>query len=614
MGRWLISIASAWIIITFGLSSPRAHDPAVRIGFGCTVQSVHVTGSATSADIGAAAAQALPLLETGEIVFRVEALANRIKGLGEHAANYTIRVVDTSIPDACAFPGGYIFVTRGLIEQGLTDDELAFVIAHEVSHIDRNDTVSSDDEHVASQKQEVGATGHGFKAEVLAGLCASESQEVAALNKTRRQQEIEADRRAILILAATGYDVRAAISALKKVADTNGSACYLPASERQRRVEERLHQTFDRIELFDTAIRFLLIGDYRSAIDGLKAYRDHYFGREVYYNLAVAMHRAAEALMPRETLAKGLCSLSVQSSTLVHRWRERFPEVRSGNSYLNDAAIKTLLVEALLQYDEALRRGPDDQSAVSPLLGRGCLNLRLGKIAYAAADIEEAARRQPDNPLARNDLSILRIFQGNIPQAAIEMQRALELDPDSSVIRANAVILAKLTGDEDIARKVFAAMAATSNTDANPAPLLKAHGSCGGSALARQELIQLMTALHTPDRLTHLFSLTSRVGKELEPQIWSHVFASSGATVIVKRATSQDKPVELIRQIVMSPGSALKTRDGLGNGDSEARIVNAYGLPDHTEVEMKRHYLVYCERGLVFTTNSGAVVSWFVFQ
>lgn len=51
--------------------------------------------------------------------------------------DYTFVVIDHEKPNAYAGPSGFVFVTRGLIEVSESEDELAAVLAHEVSHVVR---------------------------------------------------------------------------------------------------------------------------------------------------------------------------------------------------------------------------------------------------------------------------------------------------------------------------------------------------------------------------------------------------------------------------------------------------------------------------------------------
>jgi predicted Zn-dependent protease len=48
--------------------------------------------------------------------------------------HYTFTIADTDIINAFSLPGGYIFVTRGLLDDVTSDDELAAVLGHEVGH------------------------------------------------------------------------------------------------------------------------------------------------------------------------------------------------------------------------------------------------------------------------------------------------------------------------------------------------------------------------------------------------------------------------------------------------------------------------------------------------
>lgn len=70
-------------------------------------------------------------------------LQRYVQGVGEALARisqrpqlpWTFRVVDDPTPNAFALPGGYIFVTRGLLGLMTTEAELATVVGHEIGHV-----------------------------------------------------------------------------------------------------------------------------------------------------------------------------------------------------------------------------------------------------------------------------------------------------------------------------------------------------------------------------------------------------------------------------------------------------------------------------------------------
>jgi Zn-dependent protease with chaperone function len=50
---------------------------------------------------------------------------------------FTFYLVDMPEPNAFALPGGQIFITRGMLHLGLTDDMLAGLLGHEIAHVTR---------------------------------------------------------------------------------------------------------------------------------------------------------------------------------------------------------------------------------------------------------------------------------------------------------------------------------------------------------------------------------------------------------------------------------------------------------------------------------------------
>jgi predicted Zn-dependent protease len=119
-------------------------------------------------------------------------------------------VLNTGEINAYAAPGGFVFVTRGAIEKMQDEAELAAVLGHEMTHINER--------HVVKE-----LNIHGTEGSATAGLArliggGTESARVAfyqsvdkaldMLFKTGygREDEIQADRGAVLLCALSGYD------------------------------------------------------------------------------------------------------------------------------------------------------------------------------------------------------------------------------------------------------------------------------------------------------------------------------------------------------------------------------------------------------------------------
>ena len=116
-------------------------------------------------------------------------------------------VLDDNDVNAFAAPGGYVFITKGLLAQMNSEAELAGVLAHEISHVLR--------------KHHLQAIKKGARAELLSDLAndairssgsdprfsklVSAGTEVYARGLDKND-EFEADRMGVVIAARAGYD------------------------------------------------------------------------------------------------------------------------------------------------------------------------------------------------------------------------------------------------------------------------------------------------------------------------------------------------------------------------------------------------------------------------
>ncbi len=57
------------------------------------------------------------------------------KLIGSDHQILSVNVLNMGIPNAFAFPGGYVVLTRGLVESAESPDEVAGVLAHEIAHV-----------------------------------------------------------------------------------------------------------------------------------------------------------------------------------------------------------------------------------------------------------------------------------------------------------------------------------------------------------------------------------------------------------------------------------------------------------------------------------------------
>lgn len=148
-----------------------------------------------------------PLIQDTAITRYVETLGSSLTSRTSRAdLDWRFTVVNTSVVNAMALPGGFVYVTRGLIEQSDHMDELAGVVAHEIGHVVRRHSVNQLKESgkrdlallMLCTLTRVCTTPEGAIA-VQVGADASSAQ-------YSQHDEAEADSAAVVITVAAGID------------------------------------------------------------------------------------------------------------------------------------------------------------------------------------------------------------------------------------------------------------------------------------------------------------------------------------------------------------------------------------------------------------------------
>ncbi len=154
--------------------------------------------------------QSMGLTDDPELVAYVRAVGKR---LAEHSprkdVEYQFYVVEMAEPNAFALPGGFVYVSRGLLPLTNSEDELANVIGHEIGHVAARHSVKRIS--IAAPFAIIGGiTGSavGIVSDRLGGAVAGVSQFAgsAFLAPYSRSQEREADRVGTKMAAKAGWN------------------------------------------------------------------------------------------------------------------------------------------------------------------------------------------------------------------------------------------------------------------------------------------------------------------------------------------------------------------------------------------------------------------------
>lgn len=161
--------------------------------------------------------------------------------------NYTFAVLNDEDVNAISAPGGYVFVSKGLVQNCKSDQQLASVLAHEISHIARRHALK-----VISGKQ--GAKGGSmllgtalgfagvdtFGAESVLGSIASSIIE----HGLPKSDEYDADRVGTILSYEAGFPARTLRDYLDSLKDKDSDHVF----SHHPKIEDRIDRLDDQLK------------------------------------------------------------------------------------------------------------------------------------------------------------------------------------------------------------------------------------------------------------------------------------------------------------------------------------------------------------------------------
>jgi predicted Zn-dependent protease len=129
---------------------------------------------------------------------------------------YRFTLLNSPIVNAFALPGGYVYLSRGLLALASNEAEMAGVLAHELGHVNARHTA---ERLGAQQMATLGVLATAVGASLLglpAGDVAQVGQTIAtlAIQSYSREQELESDTLGIRYMSRAGYDPEAMVTFL----------------------------------------------------------------------------------------------------------------------------------------------------------------------------------------------------------------------------------------------------------------------------------------------------------------------------------------------------------------------------------------------------------------
>lgn len=310
---------------------------------------------------------------------------------------FEFNVVNDSVPNAWALPGGKIALNRGLLTELKSEAELAAVLGHEIVHAAARHSAS------AMEHQTLIAAGAAVLSAVVQDnpnheLISLATQGGAALYATRfsREHELEADHYGIDYMARAGYDPQAAVSLQETFVRLSGNkspnwleglfASHPPSQERveanRRMVSSYPDHLFMGEEVFQRKMALLT----RTK----PAYAAYDEGRKLLEkDPKQALEKAAKAIAiePREALFQGL-----RADALKKLGRPAEAEKAYGEALSRNSGFYALhLNRGLLRQQQGDAAGATaDLERANNLLPTAAAHAVLGKLAQNAGNTDKA--------------------------------------------------------------------------------------------------------------------------------------------------------------------------------------------------------------------------------
>lgn len=148
-----------------------------------------------------------------ELTAYVQSVGNKLAAVADRKLPYEFVVLNDSVPNAWAMPGGKIAFNRGLLYELNSEAELAAVLSHEIVHAAARHGAKGMESGMLLQGA-VLATGIYTQDKTYANLAVGAAQLSSQLISTKygRDNESESDRYGMIYMKRAGYDLRAAVT------------------------------------------------------------------------------------------------------------------------------------------------------------------------------------------------------------------------------------------------------------------------------------------------------------------------------------------------------------------------------------------------------------------
>ncbi len=148
-----------------------------------------------------------------ELTAYVQGIGSQLAAVSDRALPYEFTVLNSSVPNAWALPGGKIAINRGLLTELGSEAELAAVLGHEIVHAAARHSAQQMERGLLLQAAVLGTAIMSSDSDYAQLAVGGANVGAQLINQAYgRGAELEADEYGMRYMAAAGYDPRGAVS------------------------------------------------------------------------------------------------------------------------------------------------------------------------------------------------------------------------------------------------------------------------------------------------------------------------------------------------------------------------------------------------------------------
>jgi len=370
-----------------------------------------------------------------------EAVARNVNRQGIH---YTFCIGDSpGFVNAYALPGGYVVIGRGLLSLLESEDELAFILGHEIAHVDDRHAIERVQYQLASRKL-------GLESVYQLGAPIQMLYE----SGYSKEQEQEADRDGIALAYQAGYSTKGALDAMarfekidREMHSAAGSPVeefasipfesleeyfrsHPPAAERRQALEQIIasHSWNANAPVRPYALRPIFLAEQAAALDAQGKFAKSIARYKEAINLDSMNQRALDGLARTDWRSgDGQAAETAAIAAATHNPSVETVRIlaRAGSVSNRQQAIEALTALTTRQFQGK----PTQQYARVELAG-----ITAGHPPYASSEyrvlLSELANQPQLDAMVRTEMAWWMYRAGNLKEAVTELEAAHQAFPN----------------------------------------------------------------------------------------------------------------------------------------------------------------------------------------